>query len=68
MTRIDELPDVLTVRDVQIALRIGRNQAYALIDSGALRGVRVGRSIRVSKRALTDFMDAAHEGAGAVRR
>lgn len=47
---------VLTPQDVMDILNIGKNSAYALLNSGQLRGFRVGRSWRVSAEALEDFM------------
>lgn len=53
---IDELPVVLSVEDVAKLLAIGRNSAYALVHSGALKYVRIGRQIRVPKSALMDYL------------
>jgi excisionase family DNA binding protein len=49
---LDALPEVLTVAEVARVLRIGRNQAYALVGSDELPSIRVGRSIRVARSAL----------------
>lgn len=47
---------VLTPLDVMDILGIGKNSAYTLLNSGKLRGFRVGRSWRVSSEALEEFM------------
>lgn len=47
---------VLTPLDVMDILGIGKNSAYALLNSGKLRGFRVGRSWRISSEALEKFM------------
>ena len=47
---------VLTPREVMDILGIGKNAAYALLNSGQLRGFRVGRSWRISAEALEEFM------------
>lgn len=47
---------VLTPRDVMDILDIGKNTAYALLNSGRLRGFRVGRSWRIAAEALEEFM------------
>lgn len=47
---------ILTPLDVMDVLGIGKNSAYALLNSGKLRGFRVGRSWRVSSEALEEFM------------
>lgn len=47
---------VLTPRDVMDILDIGKNTAYALLNSGSLRGFRVGRSWRITAEVLEEFM------------
>ena len=37
-------------------LKIGRNTAYELVRSGAVRSVRVGRNIRIPKQAVIDYV------------
>ncbi len=51
---------VLTPSDVMDILCIGKNSAYALLNSGKLRGFRVGRSWRISSEALEEFMLSNH--------
>lgn len=51
---------VLTPSDVMDILGIGKNSAYALLNTGKLRGFRVGRSWRVSVEALEEFMLCNH--------
>lgn len=50
------LPHVLSAPEVADFLRIGRNNAYDLIRSGKLHCVRIGRSIRVPRQAVLDFL------------
>lgn len=47
---------ILTPLDIMDILGIGKNSTYALLNSGKLRGFRVGRSWRVSSEALEEFM------------
>lgn len=47
---------VLTPQDVMDILDIGKNTAYALLNSGKLRGFRVGRSWRITAEALEGLM------------
>ncbi len=49
----------LTVTEAADALGIGRDLAYALVRSGRLRTVRLGRRIVVPKRALDELLDQA---------
>lgn len=53
---IEDLPLVLTVSDVSKVLGVGKNTAYDLIRSGAIKSVRVGRQIRVPKSAFLEFL------------
>ena len=54
---IDNLPLLLTVHDLASLLRIGRNVAYQLVKDGAIQSIRVGRSIRIPRNALIQFVD-----------
>lgn len=61
--RLEDARDVLTVRDVQHIIGIGRNAAYELIASGRLPAVRVtARRIVVTKKALEAFLDQPSNG------
>ncbi|MGQ0431365.1 MAG: helix-turn-helix domain-containing protein [Microthrixaceae bacterium] len=60
-----QVPDLLTVEEAALVLRIGRTLAYQLaqewIATGGKRGIpcrRVGRLLRVSSRELAEFMGA----------
>ena len=49
-------PDVVSVEDVQAMLHIGRNAAYALLQSGAISTVRVGKRYIIPKASVIDFL------------
>ncbi len=49
---LDDAPDVLTVPEAARLLRIGRNQAYEMVQRGEIYAARCGRSLRVPKVAL----------------
>lgn len=53
-----ELPLVLTVAEAGEALRIGRTAAYEIVRCGKLQSIRVGRTIRVPRDAITEFLRA----------
>jgi len=44
--------------EVAAALRIGRSKAYAMMASGELPTVRLGRSVRVPRAALEEWIRA----------
>ena len=46
-----------TVPEIQDILGIGKNSAYSLVKSGAFRTVRIGGSIRVSKKSFEKWLD-----------
>lgn len=56
--KFEDLPHVMTVEEVSKILRIGRSNAYALVRSGPIRAVKVGRIYRVPKAAVEDYLRA----------
>ncbi len=48
--------EVFRVADLSTILKCGRNAAYDLVRSGAIRSVSIGRSIRIPKAALIEFL------------
>lgn len=48
--------DLLTIDELCEALLIGKNQAYSLVSSGAINAMRTGRSWRIPKVALIDYV------------
>ena len=53
---LDDLPVTLRVEELMPVLGIGRNTAYALVRSGKLRSIRVGRQVCIPKNALIEFL------------
>lgn len=47
---------ILTPADIMDILNIGKNTAYELLNSGKLKGFRVGRSWRITTEALEEFL------------
>ena len=47
-----------TVDEIQDILSIGRNSAYELVKSGDFKCIRVGRTIRVSKKSFDEWLDS----------
>ena len=54
-----DLPDILTIAQVAKALGIGRKAAYALVNNHELGCKRIGRSIKVPKFCLEEFVRTA---------
>ena len=57
----EQFPLVLRVEDLMPILSIGRNSAYALVRSGAIRSVRIGRQLRIPRDALEEFLNGIRE-------
>ena len=51
-----EYPDILSISDVCEILFIGRNRAYELLNTGILKGFRVGRTWRIPKKNLEAYI------------
>lgn len=51
-------PDVGRVEEVAAVLRCSKWCVYDLISTGALKSIRLGRAIRVTRRALEEFLAA----------
>lgn len=54
---MDEFSDeILTVEDVMELLYVGKNTVYSLLQSGQLKGFRLGRCWRIPRESLTRFI------------
>ena len=54
--KLERLPVMLTPAEAMDILHVGKNTIYRLLASGALQGIRIGRSWRISGDALEYFM------------
>lgn len=54
----DQLPLVLSIRQVSQALSLGRDATYHLVRAGKIRSIRVGHQYRVPKAALMEYLSA----------
>ena len=53
---IEQLPVLLTPKDVMDILGVGKNTVYRLLNSGELSSVRVGKNWRISSEALARYI------------
>ena len=51
----------LTPREVMDLLYIGKNTLYQLLNSGQLKGFRIGKLWRIRREALRDFVERANQ-------
>jgi len=49
-------PDVLTVKDLQQALGIGKATAYSLLENNCIPSFRIGRVYKIPKTALIGYV------------
>lgn len=57
----DGLNNVLTIRDLCSVLRIGKNTAYDLVNSGQIKCVRIKNRIRIPKQFLIEYIQQNSE-------
>ena len=50
-------PDIMTIEDVQSALGVGRTTAYKLLNSGKIRHMRVGKTFKIPKHFLVEYIN-----------
>lgn len=50
------VPEVMTVPEVAAFLRIDRNTAYLAVRQGWIPSVRLGRTIRISRAAVLEWL------------
>lgn len=49
--------DVLTTYEVMDYLNIGKNSLYKLLNSGKLKGFRIGKTWKIPRKALQKYID-----------
>ena len=52
----DAMPLILEVSDISDTLKIGRNKAYELIGSGAIKAIKIGNHYKVLRESFIDFL------------
>ncbi len=55
--RTDELPDVLTVRELSRILRSSINTAYQLVRQKKVKSIRMGRQYRIPRWAVVEYLE-----------
>lgn len=54
---MDECREYLKVPEVAEVLRIARSRAYELVAEGEIPAVKIGRSVRVSRKELDRWLE-----------
>ncbi len=52
----EKLPLTLHVRDLVPLLQVSHNTAYALVRSGQIRSIRVGKTYQISREAVAEYI------------
>lgn len=61
---MDKRHEYLKVPEVAGVLRIARGRAYELVAEGEIPSIRIGRSVRVSRRDLERWLDERRQSSG----
>lgn len=59
---MDERHEFMKVPEVARTLRIARSRAYELVADGKIPSVRIGRSVRVSRKELDRWLEGRRHG------
>lgn len=54
---LNDLYEVLNVEEAMDYLLIGKNKLYSLLQSGKLKGFRVGRKWRIPRKSIQDYIN-----------
>jgi excisionase family DNA binding protein len=60
-TRRPPLDELLTVNEVADELRVDRRTVYRYLQQGQLRGQKLGGTWRISRSALTTYLNERHD-------
>lgn len=59
VTTLNTLPLLLTVRQLSEYLSISQTLAYRLLNTNQIRHLRLGKSIRIPREAVQEFLNSA---------
>ena len=62
----ESFPDIMTIKDLQRALQIGRTMAYELVNTGAIYSFRIGNAVRIPKKCAIDYITGQCSNLSAV--
>ena len=55
----DQVPQIYHVKDLMALLSVSHNTAYALVRSGKIRTIKIGRTYKIPKDALDEYLGKA---------
>ncbi len=62
MNEVNPEQNMLTVKDLARILNCGRTKAWELVNTHQIRTVRVGRLVRLERKAIEEFIEKNREG------
>lgn len=62
-TNFDSMPLVLNVEDIADTLAIGRNKAYTLVNTGAIKALKIGQHYRIPREEFIDYIKKGAQSA-----
>jgi excisionase family DNA binding protein len=62
-----EKDELIRISEMAAELRIGRTRAYELVAGGTIPALRIGRSLRVSRRDLRAWLESCRYTPGESR-
>lgn len=62
-TNFDTMPLVLNVEDIADTLAIGRNKAYALVNTGTIKALKIGQHYRIPREEFIDYIKKGAQSA-----
>ena len=62
--RLENYPDVLTPDEAMQVLSIGKNTIYKLLQSNAIKSLKIGKLYRIPKAYLQDFILSCYNDSG----
>lgn len=52
----EQYPDIMSVFEVSDALYIGKNRTYELLETGVLKGFRIGHVWKIPRKSLEEYV------------
>ena len=57
--RIEDLPELVTIEEYAAFMRQGRSKSYEDVRLGRIKSIRLGRVIRIPRRAIEALVNGA---------
>ncbi|MBG6185526.1 excisionase family DNA binding protein [Arthrobacter sp. CAN_A214] len=54
--------NLLTVAEIAARMRVSKMTVYRLVQSGAMEGIRFGRSYRIPETAVQQYLESVNTG------